>query len=258
MNTPQLENGFIRIANEIYEAILLHDLTGYQLKVLMAIVRKTYGYRKKQDVIALSQLTDLTGIAKPHVSRAIHQLKDMNIVTTGGNGEIGINKDYKTWKPLPRVVMPVTDSVTTVTTGGNEPLPRVAPQKIIKDNITKDITTNVVTGFGNPDINDASKYFLEKMQIPKEDCTQKESRRYWFHLLKESRRGLEGVKWLIDQAASDDWYKNNITSSKDLYYKRIKLIARRRGDTPVIAVMKGGSDEQTMETGSGNRSILLN
>ena len=76
------------------------------------------------------------------------------------------------------------------------------------------------------------------MKFPKEDCPVKQSRRYWSLLLKESSKGVEGVKWLIDLASQDEWYANNITSSKDLYYKRTKIIARRRGKTPKVAVIE--------------------
>ena len=68
------------------------------------------------------------------------------------------------------------------------------------------------------------------MKIPKEDCSQKQSRQYWSLLLKESERGIDGVKWLIDLASQDQFYKSNITSSKDLYYKRVKILSRKRGE----------------------------
>ncbi len=97
--------------------------------------------------------------------------------------------------------------------------------------------------YGNPDINEIIKYFLIRMSLPKEDCTQRQSRQYWQLLLKESKKGLEGVKWLIDLASNDEFYKSNITSSKDLYYKRVKLIARKRGNKPKIAVMGVSQNE---------------
>lgn len=104
------------------------------------------------------------------------------------------------------------------------------------------VNTNVLTlapasGFGNADINTLSSYFKERMGIPKEDCSQRQSRQYWQLLLRESKTKSEGVKWLIDLAASDKFYRNNITSSKDLYYQRVKLISRKRGNGVKIAVM---------------------
>jgi DNA-binding MarR family transcriptional regulator len=90
--------------------------------------------------------------------------------------------------------------------------------------------TKVIKEFGNPLINEISKYFLEVMKLPLEDCTQRQSRQYWNLLLKESKTGIEGVKWLINLASNDEFYKSNITSSKDLYYKRVKIISRKRGE----------------------------
>lgn len=113
----------------------------------------------------------------------------------------------------------------------------------IQDIKTKDIKTitNVIKEFGNPDINEISKYFLEIMKLPKEDCSIKQSRQYWNLLLKEM--GIEKLKGLIDLAKQDEFMAPNITSSKDLYYKRIKIISRKRGTgRPIIAVMPQGGD----------------
>jgi hypothetical protein len=109
----------------------------------------------------------------------------------------------------------------------------------VKNKEVKNITNVIVKPKErSKDIDEVGTYFLKVMQIPKEDCTQRQSRQYWQLLLKESKTGVDGVKWLIDLANKDDFYGNNISSSKDLYYKRIKLIQRKRGDKPQIAVMK--------------------
>jgi len=116
--------------------------------------------------------------------------------------------------------------------------------------------------FGNTDVNTVADYFLQKMRIPKEDCPRDQSRRYWYLLLKESKTGVGGVRWLIDQAAEDGFYRNNITSSKDLYYKRVKLLTRKRGEMPTIVVMPkgGGDDGSTRKAGlahqPGSQSLL--
>ena len=76
------------------------------------------------------------------------------------------------------------------------------------------------------------------MKLPKEDCPIQKSRQYWNSLLKENGRGVDGVKKLVDLAGQDEWYKNNISSSMDLWYKRIKLVQRRRGAVPLMVSMK--------------------
>jgi hypothetical protein len=114
-----------------------------------------------------------------------------------------------------------------------------------------------------PEIDECIKYFLIKLGIPKEDCTQRQSRQYWWLLLKESKTGPAGVKWLIDKVAADKFYKNNCTSSKDLFYMRIKIVARARGEQPKVAVMpqeEGGGThgQQKLEIDNRQEPLLSN
>lgn len=91
-------------------------------------------------------------------------------------------------------------------------------------------------GFGNKDINDVIENFKLKFRLPLLDGSVKENRRYANLLLKKNG-GLERTLGLISLASEDEWWKNNITSCKDLYYKSVKIVARKRGDTPKIAVI---------------------
>lgn len=87
--------------------------------------------------------------------------------------------------------------------------------------------------FGNPDINECQKYFLEVMKLPLEDGSAKWNRIMWSNMIKEGGRGIAGVKGLIDLASKDDWFKNNITSARDLWKHRVKLVARLRGNRDI-------------------------
>lgn len=100
MKTPQLEDGFTRIANELFEAILVFGFTQRQMAVLFAIIRKTYGYGKKEDDISASQIGALCNIRRNHVTETITQLVRLNVLTKrpGSFGLIiGINKSYSSW-----------------------------------------------------------------------------------------------------------------------------------------------------------------
>ncbi|WP_109477678.1 replication protein [Paraburkholderia sp. C35] len=114
--SPQLENGYTRLANELLDALLLAGLNARQWAVVMAVIRKTYGFNKKQDDIGLSQLSEMTGIAKPHVSVAVRDLEARRVITreVGKFGHrLGINKHYKSWVGVTESVTPrVTKSVT--------------------------------------------------------------------------------------------------------------------------------------------------
>lgn len=97
---PQLEDGFTRIANELFEAVIGFGFSQRQLAVLLAVLRKTYGYGKKEDDMSASQIGELCKIGRNHVSETLGQLAKLNVITKrpGSYGMIlGVNKDYKKW-----------------------------------------------------------------------------------------------------------------------------------------------------------------
>ena len=99
--SPQLEDGYIRVANELFDAVL-KKLSSYRhTKVVLAVLRKTYGYQKKEDDITISQLAELTGIHRNNVGAAIKELEQMRVlnpVRAGSHGLIlGINKHHSEW-----------------------------------------------------------------------------------------------------------------------------------------------------------------
>lgn len=65
-----IDGGYTRFANELLEAIASADLTARQLKVMLAYVRKTYGFNKKTDRIADEQIAQLTGLSRQNVNKA--------------------------------------------------------------------------------------------------------------------------------------------------------------------------------------------
>jgi phage replication O-like protein O len=105
--SPQVEDGFTRIANEIMEALARIRIPGEARQPLDFVLRKTYGFGKKEDKIALSQIVLGTGLKKPNVCRAIGKLLEMNLVIVKDNGNVKIyrfQKDYSKWKPLSKKI----------------------------------------------------------------------------------------------------------------------------------------------------------
>lgn len=105
MASPQKENGYVPVANEIYEAFGWFRIPGECRQVLDVIIRNTYGFNKKQDAIANSQLVKATKMKKQNVSRSVARLVQHNVVikTDDNNGDgciYGLNKDYEQWLPF--------------------------------------------------------------------------------------------------------------------------------------------------------------
>lgn len=99
-DSPQLENGYTRLANELLDALIGAGLTARQWAVVMAIVRKTYGFNKTSDEIGLSQLVAMTGLDKGNLSKTVRELESSKVIlrSEGTHGHsLGINKKYKQW-----------------------------------------------------------------------------------------------------------------------------------------------------------------
>lgn len=98
--SPQLENGYTRLANELLDALIGAGLTARQWAVVMAVIRKTYGFNKKADEIGLSQLSTMTGIEKANLSRTVRELEAAHVINreAGTHGHLlSINKQHKQW-----------------------------------------------------------------------------------------------------------------------------------------------------------------
>lgn len=100
MGNPQLEDGHVRIANELLEAILAFGFSQRELLVLLTIIRKTYGFNKKEDDMSASQIGGMCGLARPHVTAVLNQLAQRNVISKrqGTFGcVVGIQKNPKKW-----------------------------------------------------------------------------------------------------------------------------------------------------------------
>lgn len=93
----ELDDGYTRIANELLESIASADLTARQLKLMLAYIRKTYGFNKKSDRIADEQIAQITGLSRQNVNKAKKELLSMNCLFLDGS-KIGVNKEVSAWR----------------------------------------------------------------------------------------------------------------------------------------------------------------
>ncbi|HIH5430684.1 TPA: replication protein, partial [Proteus mirabilis] len=91
-----LDNGYTKLANELYEELIGANLTKNQAKVAHAICRKTYGFNKKTDRISDSQLAELTRLPRQKVNKAKNELIAMKVIVKVGMA-IGPNKNLTEW-----------------------------------------------------------------------------------------------------------------------------------------------------------------
>ena len=81
---------------------MLADLTKRELLVVLAIIRETYGYNRKEHRISGTQISRLTGICRHHAASVIVGLERRKVVLKrdyNGCNILGINKKYREWLP---------------------------------------------------------------------------------------------------------------------------------------------------------------
>ena len=99
MAKPELEDGYTQIEHEVLEKLARTSLAPNQWRVLLFIIRKTYGWHKKVDYIANFQIVEATGLCKAVVSRCLKGLNDMQLITRKGK-YMGFQKDWERWQQL--------------------------------------------------------------------------------------------------------------------------------------------------------------
>lgn len=107
--SPQIEDGYTKLANELLDAMVAYGFSKREWAVFMAIVRKTYGYNKKEDFVSGWQIADMTGIDRSDVSKTINEMVEKNIINRSevsiiSHGQdvfgLSINKHYQEWKTV--------------------------------------------------------------------------------------------------------------------------------------------------------------
>jgi phage replication O-like protein O len=130
------KKGFMRVPNDIAEAIISAPLTANELKVLFVIMRQTYGFNRTEKDISISQIQKITGLAKGGISAALTKLKSKNIIKTEKQAKnkpqiVSINTNVIEW-------LGVHEHEHQVFTGVNTSVHEHEPI-LLKDNI-KDIS----------------------------------------------------------------------------------------------------------------------
>jgi len=101
MASPQLENGFTKISNEILETLVNAGLLGSEFQVILFVIRKTYGWGKKRDIISLTQFEQGTNLSRLTIIKTIKNLviKNMLVKTAIPHNRItySYQKNYNEW-----------------------------------------------------------------------------------------------------------------------------------------------------------------
>jgi len=113
MANPQKENGYTQVANEILEHLYQPGINGSELKMLLFIVRKTYGYQKRNDIIPLTQFEKGLNAKRSNVVKTIKSLVKKRLLHKKESRYM-LNKNWEEWVVVKRLP-PHSSQLTTKT-----------------------------------------------------------------------------------------------------------------------------------------------
>lgn len=195
------DQGFMKVANALSDALCKTRLSDQEHRVLQSIMRKTFGYGKSVDWICLDQISEMTGIKKPNISKTIKNLAVRKIILKDGY-KLGVNTLVSEWKDKaaviqtdnggypnsqqPKLSKQITNIIQIdkgVIQTDNVGYPSAQPQK--KDNITKDNTT---TDIGQS----------QAIDEPKQSPKKKTNFKNYMDIFNESLPKAKSVKVMTD------------------------------------------------------------
>ena len=191
MANPQLSNGYTKIANELLEAICRLNVSGNEMRILLYIIRRTYGFNKTYAELSISELAEGIGTSKDNISRTLKKLRKAKIIDHRPNKgvtpqTVSINKNYDEWavESCSRLLL---SKMTTVVKNDNSSVVKNDNSSIVKND-----DTSVVK-------NDNHTYKEKKENIKER--------------VKEKPHGRYGNVLLTDNQYSDltkDYGENNV------------------------------------------------
>jgi len=98
---PQLENGYTRIANELFEAIIEYPFTCAELRIILLIIRRSYGWKTSKSYISYGSVAIKLRMDIRYIKRRINKLIFENVLVkekTEWENRIGLNKQYTSWQ----------------------------------------------------------------------------------------------------------------------------------------------------------------
>lgn len=97
MANVQLENGYIRIAFDLFNELNFRDFNRMHLNILNFIIRLSYGCKKKFAYISPKSLFRLYGVNKNYIKQSLDYLINNKIIIVKNDKYYSINKNFDEW-----------------------------------------------------------------------------------------------------------------------------------------------------------------
>lgn len=108
MKTPQLEDGYARIANLLLEDLAQCSAIPSHVRCLLYIIRMTYGFGRKDATLRLGDFEKACRISYCNVNRSINKLRQSGLISVFKTeakcvNTFRINKDKSAWQTSSKV-----------------------------------------------------------------------------------------------------------------------------------------------------------
>ena len=221
---PQLENGYTSIANELMEAFIKTPLSGQEFRLLFFVIRKTYGFHKKEDYISLTQIAKGIGISKQRAHQIMSSLVRKKVITVkeninGKTKKYCFNKNYEEWRP----------SIKTVRV-------KVLRQKgYRKSDTTKYIITKEKYIYSEDSLEYKLASLLYRHILKRNPGHKAPNWGVWCKdmdkLLRIDKRPPAQVEKVINWCQKDSFWQDNILSPRKLRQQYDRLVLKMRKET---------------------------
>ncbi len=212
--SSDVQGGYSKIANTFVEVLAMNRIPGAQTQCLWVVFRKTVGWKKSRDKIALSQFVQMTGLKKQHVSRALDALAIKKIITVTQNGErqpntFEINPGFDEWSLSPKkgispkMVMPIPNN-------GDKPIPKFGDHKRKEKTLIQKKTFP-----SDSDEFRLSELLFQEIKANKPDYKEPNFQSWakdFDFMIRRDKRTPERIEAVIKWAQNDSFWKSNILS----------------------------------------------
>jgi len=236
---------YTKIPNQLLEALLQIKLHNYEIRILFAIARKTYGFNKSSDFINQKQLEKLTGITQAHISRTLKNLIEKKMIIKNGK-QFSIQKDFKLWNiPEKEIIKNIPGEAYSIDLEEDKNIPGEAykytprgikniPGEAYTKNIYKKTYTKnkespkIPKTFSDDSLEiKLSNHLLKRIRENNPDHKEPNIKQWVKHMdymLRIDKRSPEKIIEVIDWSQKDSFWFKNILSTEKLREKFDQLI----------------------------------
>ncbi|TFH85239.1 hypothetical protein EQG41_18165 [Billgrantia azerbaijanica] len=170
---PQLEDGYTQVANELLEEVMSAPLTQREMRVVLAVIRLTYGWNRKQARVTGGLLAKLTGLHESRCTKVLAGLIEKRVILRhgGSRSPVSLNKHADQWWLEDEKHTPPNPKSERAESAQNEPSQSAQNGPASKDR--KDIPTP--DGVGNVQSHRAAFEIFYNAGLPKKNRKKAES-----------------------------------------------------------------------------------